>query len=98
MSKFYKPVNLSYKNKNLQWINLQVAVHDQWCHCDNPLKHIILGILEQEQTLKFDKEESAIIEKCLTTGEEDGDAVDGLGDGELEALFAQDDFGDADTG
>ncbi len=102
MSKFYKPLTISYKHKNLQWINLQVAVHDQHCQCDEPLKHIIIGILEQEPTIKFTEDESKIIEKCLTTGgptDHTGDDGDVLGDGELERLFEEDVFGDQeDTG
>lgn len=99
MSKYYKPLTISQKHKDLQWINLMVAVHDQHCQCNNPLNHIIIGILEREPSLKFDKEDSAIIQKCLTTadhGEGDGDV---LGDGDLEKLFEQDVFGEhADTG
>lgn len=99
MSKFYKPVPTSLKHRNLQWINLNVAVHDQHCHCEEPLKHIIFGILEQEPTLKFTPEESKEIQKCLTTSDL-GDAAgteDGFGDGDLERLFADDVFGEDDN-
>lgn len=98
MSKYYKPIQLGYKHKNLNWINTEVAVHDLHCQCDDPLKHIIIGIIQQEPSLKFDKEESKLIQQCLTTSEDTGDAVDTLGEGDLDALFAQDVFGEKDTG
>lgn len=78
-----KPCKYSGKQLNLQIVNTYVNVHDLNCSCDEPLKHIIQQIQEQEPTLK-----------CLTTGETGGDhgledGVDGLGEGELEALFAE---------
>lgn len=79
---YSKPCKYNEKQLNLQIVNTYVNIHDLNCSCEEPLKHIIKQIQEQEPTLK-----------CLTTGEtgenpglEDG--VDGLGDGELEALFA----------
>lgn len=72
-----------------------VSIHDLWCYCDNPLKHIILGILEQEPTLNFDQEDSKKIQKCLTTGGGE-DVLDDFGDGELEKLFAEDDIDTTD--
>lgn len=103
MSKYYKPLTISNKHKELQWINLMVAAHDQYCQCNECLKHIITSIIEREPNLKFDKEDSEKIKKCLTTGdhgddhgEDDGDV---LGDGDLEKLFEQDVFGETgDTG
>lgn len=77
-----KPVKYSKNGLNLQIVNTYVNIHDLNCGCDTPLEHIIRQIQQQEPSLK-----------CLTTGEtgenpgqEDG--VDGLGEGELEALFA----------
>ncbi len=79
-----------------------VAAHDQYCQCDDPLKHIIIGIIEREPSLKFNKEDSAKLQKCLTIGDhgEPGDADgDVLGEGDLDRLFAEDVFGEtADTG
>ncbi len=102
MSNYYKPLTISHKHKQLQWINLMVAAHDQYCQCDDSLKHIIIGIVEREPSLKFNKEDSQKLQKCLTTGDhgehgdEDGDV---LGDGDLDRLFAEDVFGEtANTG
>lgn len=83
----------------LQQINTYVATHDLNCGCDNPLKHIILQIAEQEPGLQFDKEEQNQIKKWLTTGEHGEnpggkDDDDGFGEGELERLFAEDDTED----
>ena len=92
MSKLYKPLNISLNHKILQWMNAQVALHDMHCQCDEPFRHIILQIIEKEPTIKFNKEESSKIQKCLTTGdEEDGDV---LGAGDLDTLFAEDVFGE----
>lgn len=101
MSRYYKKPTYSTRHGNLQFINTIVSVHDNYCYCDKPLNHIITGIIEQEPSLRFDKEDSKIIEKCLTStvGE---DVLDDFGDGELEKLFAQDgddpDATDGDTG
>lgn len=97
MSDYYKPLTIGQRHKNLNWTNCICALHDLQCQCDNPLEHTIENIVKQEPNLKFNKELSVKIQKCLTTGD-DGpvDAVDGFGDGELEQLFAEDDFGDAD--
>lgn len=79
-----KPAKYTKKQLNLQIVNTYVNIHDLNCGCDEPLKHIIQQIQDQEPSLK----------PCLTTtatGEDPGpvDGVDGLGDGELEALFAE---------
>nr|UHS18371.1 MAG: hypothetical protein [Betatorquevirus sp.] len=95
MSKLYKPLNIGIKHRNLQWMNLQVGLHDMHCHCDNPLKHIILHIIEQEPDIKFNSEESKLIQKCLTT--EDEDDGDVIGPGDLDTLFAEDVFGEEDA-
>lgn len=86
---YSKPVKYSQKGLNLQIVNTYVAVHDLNCGCNEPLTHIIKQIQEQEPSVK----------KWPTTtdtgdahGQEDG--VDGLGEGELEALFAD---GDAEN-
>lgn len=94
MTAYYKQPTWTIKHKNLNGINSICSVHDIHCMCNNPLQHTILGIIEQEPSLKFNKEDSTKIQKCLTTGDATGqDVVDGFGDGELESLFAED-FGD----
>lgn len=98
MSKYYKPITLSTKHRNLNWINGLVAFHDLQCQCNHPLQHTIIGIIDQEPTLKFDQEDSKKIQKCLTTGEETADALDAIGEGDLDGLFAEDVFGEQDTG
>lgn len=98
MSDYYKPLTISRKHKDLNWTNCMVSVHDLQCQCDDPLKHIIFQIINQEPSIKFNKKESQIIQKCLTTGEdhaEDGDD-EGFGPGDLEELFRED-FTEKDT-
>lgn len=71
------------RSTKLQWLNHLASTHDLLCKCDHPLKHTVNTIFEIEPELK---------KECLTTQEDGGDVdtIDGLGDGELEALFAQD--------
>ncbi len=96
MTNYYKQPTWSDKHKHLDWINTICAVHDLRCACNEPLKHTITGIIRQEPSLKFNKEDSDLIKKCLTTGDPGTeDVVDGFGDGELEKLF-EGDFGEED--
>lgn len=95
MSKYYQTVPYTYKHKARDWVNTHVSVHDIYCSCNKPLEHIVLGIFDQEPNLRFDSEDKQKIQKCLTTTE-DGDALDGFGDGELEKLF-EEDIGEPDT-
>lgn len=89
---FSKPVPYNKKQQKLNFVNLIVSAHDLCCGCTDPLKCSVDTICEQEPTIK---------QKCLTTttgaiqhGEEEEE--DGFGDGDLEALFAED-FGDDDS-
>lgn len=93
---YYKNPPYSTKHKGLNFINSICSNHDLHCGCDKPLQHAIIGIIEQEPNLQFNKEESDIIRKCLTSGDHTGeDVVDTFGDGELEKLF-EGDFGEED--
>lgn len=80
------------KQQKTNWLNLLTHVHDLQCHCDKPLEHTAWNIFEQEKHLRFTTTQKQEIKKCLTTGEEDAgvDALDGLGEGELTALFEED--------
>lgn len=96
MSDYFKQITWSYKHKQLNWVNGIVAIHDLQCSCNKPLQHTIISIVEQEPTIKFNKEDSTKLQKCLTFGDPTGDdVVDGFGDGELESLFAED-FGEGE--
>lgn len=95
MTNYYKQPTWSLKHKELNLVNASVGLHDLHCMCNEPLKHLITTIIRQEPTLKFDKEESTLIQKCLTTGDPGVDIVDDFGDGELERLFEKD-FGEED--
>lgn len=94
MTNYYKEPKYSLKHKELNFVNTTVAVHDLHCQCQNQLKHIVLSIINQEPSLKFNKEESKKILKCLTT---DGDQEEeGFGEGDLERIFDED-FGEEDA-
>lgn len=98
MSKFYIPAPYSTKQKNLQEVNLHVAIHDMRCGCNNPLKHIIFQLLEQEPSINFTPQEIQQLQTCHGTGtatEGPGDDETGFGPGDLEQLFAEEKEEDA---
>lgn len=92
MTNYYKPITWSKKHRDLDWVNAITSIHDLQCSCDTPLEHTINTIVKQEPNLRFTKEDKQLLQKCLTSGDQDTttDAVDGFGDGELEKLFAED--------
>lgn len=78
----YVPVTLSRKNRDLDWINCLVQIHNLRCGCNEPLIHTVEEIFKQEPTVK---------EQCLHSGDTLTAAEDaGFGDGDLERLFAED--------
>lgn len=94
----YEPVNPTSRYQKTQWMNTLVHVHDLQCSCDEPLEHTVHVIATQEPNLKFNKESLKPIKKWLTDTE-DGtpEEEEPFGNGELEALFAQEDGGDENT-
>lgn len=87
---FSKPLPYNKKQQKLNFVNLIVSAHDLCCGCNDPLKCSVETIYEQEPSIK---------QKCLTTttgATQDGEEEDGFGDGDLEALFAED-FGEDDS-
>lgn len=88
MSDFIPP-NYSKKQLNLQMVNGYVHIHDLMCHCQKPLKHIIEQIYNQEPTLQKWPDTTT-----AGAGAPDGDAdTEPFGEGELEALFAEENDG-----
>lgn len=96
MSDYYKKPTKSTRHANLDWINAVCALHDLHCNCDKPLQHTVVGIIEQESSLKFTPKDSEKIKQCLTSTEGPGDVVEEFGGEELEALFAADTGEDGD--
>lgn len=94
MTTRYKPSTLNHKAKQLQWLNGIVHLHDCFCECDGPLQHTIGLIVHKEPEIKFNTEETDLLKKCLTTGENTAATTPGDGDidfGDLERLFTEDD-------
>lgn len=90
MSKFL-PTKPNTRYQKIQWMNTLVHVHDLQCECDKPLEHTAYTIFTEEKNLRFSPEEKKAFETCLTTpGEPTKEEDDPFGDGELEALFAED--------
>lgn len=87
----YVPTKFSPKQLNLQHVNTYVNVHDLTCDCQQPLKHIIKQIVQQEPSLK------PWLATIADTGDPAGEKdIDGFEPGELERLFAGED--DANAG
>lgn len=83
-----QPVKYNNKEKQIQWINGLVHIHDYNCGCNNPLECTILQIHKQEPKLKFTKEEQKQLSSWLTDTTEDIlDDVE-FGDDVLENLFS----------
>lgn len=81
----------SPRQKSNNWLNLLAHIHDTNCSCNEPLQHTIHLIIEKEPNIKFNEDTKILLQKCLGSGDGDaaGDAVDGLGIGDLERLFAE---------
>lgn len=80
-----KPKNEFTRKRQLEWTNAICTLHDLLCTCPHPLQHTVDHLYNFEPDLKPPT-------PCLTTikdGDEK-DVIDGLGEGELEALFAED--------
>lgn len=79
-----KPKNELTRKRKLEWTNIICSLHDLVCPCSHPLQHTVDHLYDIEPTLKPPS--------CPTTIKDgDGeDVIDGLGEGELEALFAED--------
>ncbi len=82
---------LSIKHQKKEWINLLVHVHDLQCRCDKPLEHTA-DIIFEEPALRLEKSTIENIKKCQDTTAITpvADALDGIDEGDLSALFAED--------
>ncbi len=80
----------------LQWINLCVGAHDMICTCSTPTLHLLKELTNKKEEYYVTAEEKHNIEKCLIIT----DAVaattedDGIGPGDLDLLFTEDDAGE----
>ncbi len=94
MSSRFEHTYLTKNGLQGQLLNTLVGNHDLCCKCDEPLTHLAVLIFEKAKPTNFTEKEKTIIKKCLGEGDGDGtttgDAIDGLGDGDLEKLFAED--------
>ncbi|BAA93608.1 hypothetical protein TTMV3_gp1 [Torque teno mini virus 3] len=102
---FWKPTPYGHRQKENNWINEIIHFHDNFCGCDEPIKHLIWKLAHNAPQLNIEKEDLQKLQKCLpttttdgTTGEDqhtdaaDGDA-DNIDEGDLDRLF-EEDFGD----
>ncbi len=108
MSLFWKPPRYDHRQRENNWINGILHLHDQFCGCDEPFKHLVYKLAEEAPKLNLNKEDLLILQKCHPTtttiddgttgdhGTEDGAGPDDNIDiGDLEKLF-EDDLQDAE--
>ncbi len=89
-SNYYKKTFYNASGQQKQLLNCIVGDHDLICCCEEPLQHITDLIFTANPDIKFKEETKQKIQKCLgTTQEEDGDDDAGIGEGELDRLFAE---------
>lgn len=94
----YQPTAYTSRQLELNWININIHLHDQICSCNKPIDHLINTIASTGGITTLTKETKNKIQKCLgetsteTTEETTGhlDAVDILDEGDLDALFEGD--------
>nr|ALN98236.1 ORF2 [Chimpanzee anellovirus] len=104
MSYPWKPPVYGPEGRELQWLNCCMQSHDTFCGCNNPMMHLILGAAKRSNYFGLNTENINTLQRCLgygdpkdTTGDKDTPeepdpiAEDHFEDGDLEALFAEDD-------
>lgn len=91
MSKLLTPSIYSNKGLENNWVNLIWNSHDMICGCNNPWKHLS-DILQRQGTQLCLPSPTADIG---TSTDPDITEEDGIKEGDLEKLFAED-FGEGD--
>ncbi len=95
----YSKLKPTYYNSNglqQQLKNTLFGNHDLCCGCDTPGNHLFYLLKDTIHPSKFSTTEINEIKKCLGIGETTKtttteDAEEGFQDGDLEALFAEED-------
>lgn len=87
------------RQQELNWINIIHATHDQICSCEDTVEHLF-QILAKDNKKQLSRKEIKQLKWHLTgdtAGDpKDGDAVDALDIGDLEALFSGEDVTEDD--
>lgn len=101
-SRYFTPSKYTDYQKETQWLNTIVQVHDNFCFCDSIWKHLLECLLARGNQFDLSNKEKRIIQKCLISKEKDGgdhtpqepteddeeDTDFNLDAGDLEQLFA----------
>lgn len=102
---FWKPTPYDHRQRENNWLNGIVHLHDNFCGCDQPFHHLVWKLAENNSTTTLSKHHFDLLQKCLpstttdgTTGEgpstaDDAGEEEPLDDGDLERLFDED-FGE----
>lgn len=87
-----EPPCLKKRELSLQWLNGLVHIHDFICKCNKPLEHTLDTIITEEPNLRLPETTKEKLKKCLGGTKEDTPGEDdvGVGEGDLDALFAED--------
>lgn len=76
-----------------KWMNLVWESHDMICDCPSATTHFLDLLATKQENIALNNTTYKNLQKCLTTKEDSTVlAEDGFGPGDLDALFAADDF------
>lgn len=74
MSSFFKPSGYTDHQKETQWLNSILGIHDIFCFCDQPWMHLMQSILQRNNFFDIKPKQQRLIQQCLlsiTTEEKD---------------------------
>lgn len=88
-----KTIPYSRRQQENNILNCVCGIHDLACGCKDPLKHVMMLIIEKAEPSNFTEEEKQKIKQCLgedhtTTGDLTTHEEDIIENGDLDALFA----------
>lgn len=76
--------------KETQWLNTTVQIHDNICFCDNVWSHLLECLLARGNQFELSNKEKRALQKCLISRGKDGGDHTLLGD--KEETEEDDDF------
>lgn len=71
-SNYFKPSGYTDYQKETQWLNTTVQIHDNICFCDNVWSHLVECLLTRGNQFELSNKEKRILQKCLIIKEKDG--------------------------
>lgn len=71
-SNFFTPSKYTDYQKETQWLNGIVQMHDNICFCDNIWSHLLECLLARGNQFELSNKERRALQKCLITKGKDG--------------------------